>query len=62
MAKGKYLMKSERDAKARQAREADARIQVLLNMFGNYILEVRGVDGKVTSEEISGFVRILGKN
>lgn len=61
MAKGKYLMKSERDAKARQAREADARIQVLLNMFGNYILEVRGVDGKVTSDEMKKFVELLNK-
>lgn len=61
MAKGKYLMKSERDAKARQAREADARIQVLLNMFGNYILEVRGVEGKVTSDEMKKFVELLNK-
>lgn len=61
MAKGKYLMKSEREAKARQAREADARIQVLLNMFGNYILEVRGVDGKVTSDEMKKFVELLNK-
>lgn len=58
MAKGKYLMKSEREA---QARQTDAKIQVLLNMFGNYILEVRGVEGKVTEDEMKGFIKLLEK-
>lgn len=49
-------MKSEREA---QARQTDAKIQVLLNMFGNYILEVRGVEGKVTEAEMKGFIKVL---
>jgi hypothetical protein len=51
-----YKQKAIRQA---EARKADAQIQILLNMFGNFLLEKRGVTEKVTNEEMKDFVSLL---
>ena len=51
-----YKQKAIRQA---EARKADAQIQILLNMFGNFLLEKRGVAEKVTNEEMKDFVSLL---
>ena len=51
-----YKQKAIRQA---EARKADAQIQILLNMFGNFILEKRGITEKVTNEEMKDFVSLL---
>ena len=51
-----YKQKAIRQA---DAKRADAKIQILLNMFGNFILEKRGVTEKVTEEEMKDFVSLL---
>ena len=51
-----YKQKAIRQA---EARKADAQIQIFLNMFGNFLLEKRGVTEKVTNEEMKDFVSLL---
>ncbi len=51
-----YKQKAIRQA---DTKRADAKIQVLLNMFGNFILDKRGVTEKVTEEEMKEFVKLL---
>jgi len=54
-----YKQKAIRQA---DTKRADAKIQVLLNMFGNFILDKRGVTEKVTEEEMKDFVSLLQNN
>jgi hypothetical protein len=51
-----YKQKAIRQA---EARKADAQIKILLNMFGNFLLEKRGITEKVTNEEMKDFVSLL---
>lgn len=52
----KFLSKTERDIK-----EADARIKVLLQMFGNYLLNERGIKEPVNQKELNNFEKLLNK-
>jgi hypothetical protein len=53
-----YVTKAQREA---QAKQSDAKIQMLLNMFGNFIIQKRGLTGDVTKEELKEFVGLLEK-
>lgn len=51
-----YKQKAIRQAEAKQA---DAKIQILLTMFGNFVLEKKGYAGKVTEEDLKEFVKLI---
>lgn len=53
-----YKTKAVREA---DTKRADAKIKILLNMFGNFMLEKKGIKDKVTEEDIKEFSTLLGK-
>jgi hypothetical protein len=53
-----YITKKQKDI---QTKNTDAKIQMLLNMFGNFIIQKRGLKGDVTKEELKEFVGLLEK-
>lgn len=54
----KFIGKKQRGI---ASKTADAKIQILLNMFGNFILDKRGVKEKVTEEDLKEFVKLIEK-
>lgn len=53
-----YITKKQRTT---QQKSADSKFQVLLVTFGNFMLERKGINDKVTDEDMKEFIVLLNK-